>query len=313
VTNNYQVAALGPSISSQTHDANGNMTSDGTNLYTWDAENRLIKITYLGSGNFSEILYDANGLQGQITETRLGAVVGTKQLLRRGGKLFEECDATGSVVKKFFGFGQTVSGSSYLYAKDYLGSTRELVDSSGNVVTSYGYTLFGQPIADQGAVDSDFQYCGYYYHSASRLNLMTKRLYNPLLARWLNRDPMREFGGTNLFVYVNNAPTRLVDPDGAMAVHPRAGGDPGHNTPPVESPDPKPGDPGYDPDEHDPQSEKFDDSEDPHWERGRFGHKKCIDWCKKRQEGDDPCENKPRVRNRRWLRDCFDWCGKLLD
>ena len=37
------------------------MTSDGTNSYAWDAENRMIKITYPGSSNFSSFVYDGLG------------------------------------------------------------------------------------------------------------------------------------------------------------------------------------------------------------------------------------------------------------
>jgi hypothetical protein len=45
-TNNYQLTATGTPSTSLTYDANGNMTSDGTNSYQWDAENRLIKINF---------------------------------------------------------------------------------------------------------------------------------------------------------------------------------------------------------------------------------------------------------------------------
>ncbi len=47
-------------------DTNGNMTSDGTNTYEWDAENRLIKINYPGIGNDSQFVYDGFGKTGEI-------------------------------------------------------------------------------------------------------------------------------------------------------------------------------------------------------------------------------------------------------
>jgi hypothetical protein len=34
------------------YDLNGNMTSDGSNSYAWDADNKLIKITYPGRKQF---------------------------------------------------------------------------------------------------------------------------------------------------------------------------------------------------------------------------------------------------------------------
>jgi len=45
-TNNFQVGVPSSSGATLTYDANGNMTSDGTNSYAWDAEIRLVKITY---------------------------------------------------------------------------------------------------------------------------------------------------------------------------------------------------------------------------------------------------------------------------
>ena len=61
----------------------------GTNSYAWDAENRLIKITYTGSANNSQIHYDATGMQGQIVETRASAITSTKQFVRSGSKICE--------------------------------------------------------------------------------------------------------------------------------------------------------------------------------------------------------------------------------
>jgi phage tail sheath gpL-like len=45
-SNNFQVFTPNTNSSTLTYDFNGNMTSDGTNTYQWDAENRLIQINY---------------------------------------------------------------------------------------------------------------------------------------------------------------------------------------------------------------------------------------------------------------------------
>ncbi len=44
------------------------------------------------------------------------------------------------------------------------------------------------------------------------------RFYIPSLGRWLNRDPLQEQGGINLYGYVNGDPLGYVDPDGRFAV-----------------------------------------------------------------------------------------------
>ena len=42
------------------------------------------------------------------------------------------------------------------------------------------------------------------------------RFYSPGLGRWVNRDPVRERGGRNLYVFVKNSPSRKVDILGLM-------------------------------------------------------------------------------------------------
>ncbi|WP_258188117.1 RHS repeat-associated core domain-containing protein [Vibrio splendidus] len=45
-----------------------------------------------------------------------------------------------------------------------------------------------------------------------------RHLYMPNLGRWLNRDPLQEQGGINLYAYVDGDPLGYVDPDGRFAV-----------------------------------------------------------------------------------------------
>ena len=44
------------------------------------------------------------------------------------------------------------------------------------------------------------------------------RYYNPNLQRWLNRDPLGEAGGINLYDYVGNNPVNWVDSNGHIAL-----------------------------------------------------------------------------------------------
>ena len=56
-----------------TFDAVGNLTSDGQRTYTWDAENRLIGITYPGvSGKATAFTYDGLGRRVTIASTPPG-------------------------------------------------------------------------------------------------------------------------------------------------------------------------------------------------------------------------------------------------
>ncbi len=64
------------------------------------------------------------------------------------------------------------------------------------------------------AVASDIGYAGYFYHAASGLEFTLNRAYDPVHARWLNRDPIREVGGINLYAYAGGDPMDYTDPLG---------------------------------------------------------------------------------------------------
>jgi len=57
-----------------------------------------------------------------------------------------------------------------------------------------------------------------YYEAADGLNLTLYRAYDSDLGRWLNRDPIEEEGGLNLYDYVANNPINYVDPLGLLTV-----------------------------------------------------------------------------------------------
>jgi RHS repeat-associated protein len=244
-TNNYQFSVTGATAATLTYDENGNMTSDGTNTYSWDAENRLIRITYPGTGNNSQFTYDALGHTVKIVEFVSGSVTGTKQFIWCGDLMCEARNAGDSLLNQYFSYGQTISGSNYFYTKDAPpGSVRELTDSSGNIQAQYSYDPYGRVTQLQGSLASDFQYAGYYFHAQSGLCLAVHRGYNSSLGRWLSRDPVtdpaftllispREFSNRspmvihnvngreastspeiNLYAYVANAPLLFNDPSG---------------------------------------------------------------------------------------------------
>lgn len=214
VTNTYHLSVHGGPSASLTFDANGNMTSDGTNSYAWDAEDRLIKITYPGTSNYSAFSYDCFGKNVSIVETTSGSVTSTKNFLWCGSERCEQRNATNITTAQFFGKGETISGSSYFYSKDKLGSVRELTNSSGSVQAKYLFDPYGRITKLSETVPSDFQFAGYYAHQRSGLDATRTRAYNATLGRWMNRDPIGEGAGSNIYSYVRNAPSVLTDPSG---------------------------------------------------------------------------------------------------
>jgi len=105
------------------------------------------------------------------------------------------------------------------YGDGKSGSIREMTDSSGNIVYQQTYDPYGNPAHLQGSGSApDFGYQGYYVHQRSGLNLTATRAYSPKLGRFLNRDPIEEDAGPNLFEYAYNNPISFSDPSGLLPI-----------------------------------------------------------------------------------------------
>ena len=138
-----------------------------------------------------------------------------------GLELCEERDNTNTVTKRFYGQGEQISGSSYYFSRDHLGSVREMTSADGTLRARYDYDLYGQRSANlvtTSPVEADFGFTGHLYHNATSLHLAPFRAYDSLTARWLSRDPIAEEGGINLYGYVFNDPVNAYDPDGREAI-----------------------------------------------------------------------------------------------
>jgi RHS repeat-associated protein len=255
-TNLYRTVTNGiPANQSLTFDLNGNMTSDGTNTYQWDAENRLIQVNYPGTGNYTEFVYDGLDACATIVEYTAGALSETRQFISCGSDIAEFRDANSNVKAQYFWFGASIAGSPYFYSKDYLGSIVALSGGTGAVEAEYFYNPFGSSLKNFGTASSDFQFAGYYLHQRSGLNMTLYRFYNPKTGSWLSRDQLDQ---SKLYEYAKNNPVNFIDRLGLLASMPGAvlaagpGGKPGGkkggggNCPPP--PPPPPGGPsGKDP------------------------------------------------------------------
>ncbi len=214
-TNLMQVSANAPSTTSLTFDANGNLTSDGVNSFAWDAENRLVKITYPGSNNYSTFSVDPLSRNVKIVETASGSETDTKQFVWVGGLRCELRDGSGTLTSKLFTKGESGSGFDYLYTFDHIGSVREMTSISGGTIQAqYSFDPYGRERKVQGTTDSTCRYAGYYAHSRSELALTLFRNYQSQISRWMSRDPVGETQGVNLYRYVRGQPILWSDPMG---------------------------------------------------------------------------------------------------
>ena len=103
---------------------------------------------------------------------------------------------------------------SFLYLYDANGNVGQLVNAAdGALAAHYEYDPFGNTIVANGseASSNPFRFStksldtetGQYYYGY--------RYYSPELGRWINRDPMGEQGGLNLYGFVRNTPLNGID------------------------------------------------------------------------------------------------------
>ena len=125
-----------------------------------------------------------------------------------GERICQARNSSDTPIRRYYDEGeQLVSATgitSYHYAQDHLGSVRDLVNASGTVLASYDYDPYGNPTraTSTNGARADYRYAGLFYHAQSGLYLTHYRVYDPVTARWLSRDPIGETGGINLYGYV---------------------------------------------------------------------------------------------------------------
>jgi RHS repeat-associated protein len=218
-TNKYQVIVTNNGAAETiSYDADGNVintvTTTSTNSYQWDAANRLVSIT--GPTNQSLFTYDGYGRRVQIIEETNGVAYVTNKYVWCGLQIREQKNNIGSTVtRRFFDEGEQISGTNYFFTKDQLGSIHEMVNGVGAVQARYSYDPYGRQTLISGTMHADFGFAGMYIHQPSGLNLTFLRAFNADLGRWLNRDPVAEISGLNLYDYVLNNPVNWLDPYGA--------------------------------------------------------------------------------------------------
>ena len=92
-----------------------------------------------------------------------------------------------------------------------MGSVRALTDASGNVLTTYGYDVFGAIRTQTGSSPNYWLFTGEQRDSESSFYFLRARYYDPTVGRFLSRDPFPGFAGSpqsqSPYSYVMNNPT----------------------------------------------------------------------------------------------------------
>jgi RHS repeat-associated protein len=207
-----------------TYDAAGNTTSDGARTYKWDAENRVVEIS--GAGGVTTFRYDGLGRRVQTTVTAASSTK-TARSTWCGSRLCASRDGNDVSQLRYFSEGQydVQVGRKWVTTTDHLGSVRDVIDAgSGAVVGSFDYTPYGQIASSSGTAVPDYLYAGLRFDPLQALYYSKTRAYDPASGHWLNRDPIGEQGGLNLYGYVLGNPLSYADASGLGATGAAIGG-----------------------------------------------------------------------------------------
>jgi RHS repeat-associated protein len=214
------------------------LTCDGRFTYLWDAENRLIAMETLASVPViarCKLAFGYDALGRRIRKaTWNGTASGTWQpqldlrfVHQLGGwNLLAEITADNKFLRSYT-WGSDLSGSlsgaggvgGLLFTKihpdnsihangmDLNGNVSLLVSTTtGQATATYDYGPFGEPLRESGeyAKLNPYRFSTKYTDDETGLLDYGLRYYIPSTGRWLNRDPIGEMGGVNLYGMVEN-------------------------------------------------------------------------------------------------------------
>jgi RHS repeat-associated protein len=224
--NEYQ--GIGPAL--QQYDDNGNLTSDSSRNYIYDAYNRLVRVSTLGGNTVASYKYDA--FSRRIVKQAGGETV---LYVHFGKRVLEERNTFSQLLRQYvYGNGidevlqlRNASNQDYFYHSNSLGSVSAMTDASGEVIERYRYNAYGetQVLAANGIDSLSASQIGNSYgFTGRRLDKETgfyyyrARYYSPESGRFIQRDPLGYSDGMGVYTYVGNNPINYIDPLGEARI-----------------------------------------------------------------------------------------------
>lgn len=250
---NNELLGYGDTVFS--YDQNGNtlaQVEDGRAIeYAYDIKNELIEVgpqTPSAGDEKVTFSYDYQGRRIQKTVMSWSGEdwnqASDTYFFYDGWNLVQEVDGSGQPQKSYV-WGLDLSGTfegaggigglltmsdaqeRYYYMHDYSGNVQGLVNATGgSVAARYEYESFGiiAGLSGASADYNSFMFSTKYRDDETGLLYFGNRYYAPWVGRWLNRDPIKEMGGLNLYEFVNSNPLSFIDPFGLayFAIRPLA-------------------------------------------------------------------------------------------
>ncbi len=243
-TSSYTSSATLPASTTLIYDLNGNLRTNSRavtlRIYDYDDENQLIRVMEPNSWK-SEFTYDGKMRRRirkeYIWQSGIWNLQSEIRYIYDGNLVIQERDANNLPVNGYtrgrdlsgtmqgaggigglVSFSQmtTLSPQHFYYHADGNGNVSMVVNSFETSVAKYLYDPFGGTLSSSGPLaDSNlYRFSSKEAHLNSGLIYYLYRFYDPALIRWLNRDPIGEEGGVNLYGFVGNDPANTIDPLG---------------------------------------------------------------------------------------------------
>ncbi len=196
------------------YDSSGNMTADGLNSLTYDAESRAV--TSVSGGNTTNYTYTGSGMRVQKS-----AGGSSTQYIFASGKPIAEYNGS-TLLTEYVYFGNQLvatlnsSGAPTYQHRDHL-SIRLRTDSSGNVLAYQGHYPFGETWHNTGS-PHQWMFTSYERDSESGNDYAIHRFDASRLGRFTTADPVRgrirNPQRLNRYAYVVSDPVNRLDPQG---------------------------------------------------------------------------------------------------
>jgi len=209
---------------------------DGKKRLDYDPDNQLIAVTFSNAVQ-SKFVYDGlsrlrirreykwqNGAWVQTNEVRYvydGNLViqerdsnnVPKVTYTRGLDLSRSLEGAGGIGGLLALTQNGATNQNFYYDNDGAGNITGLFDTNLNQVAYYLYDPFGNTIFAIGPMANvnPSRFSSKEFHSNSGLIYFGLRFYDPSVQRWVNRDPIEEEGGINLYQFVDNNPNGRLD------------------------------------------------------------------------------------------------------
>jgi RHS repeat-associated protein len=205
-----------------TYNKNGDLTSNGTSTYNWNAQNLLTGIngataaaftyspfgqraTATIGGTATSYLYDGTAWNSNVVQEQSAGAPTANLLTGAPGPIFQF---------------STPGGTNSSLLTTPLGSTIALANTAGQLTTNYTYDPSGTVTASGATSANTFEFNGT-QNQGTGLYLMGARYYYPATGTFISPDPLGcTVNSTDLYEYARGDPINVSDPTGMAPCSP---------------------------------------------------------------------------------------------